>query len=97
MVIVDTSVLIDFLNRAINPQTIWMDQKLGRETMGLTDLILSEVLQRIQVDSAIPLVFRALSTFEVFNTGGEELAIASAMNYRFLRSKAHTVRKTSIA
>jgi predicted nucleic acid-binding protein len=94
MVIVDTSVLVDYVNATINPQTDWIDQKLGVESMGLTDLILCELLQGIRSDSDIPLVLRELSNFEIFDTGGEQLAITSALNYRSLRALGYTVRKT---
>jgi hypothetical protein len=60
----------------------------------LTDLILYEILQGIRGDSTFTRLHRDLSKFEVFDTGGEPLAVASAQNYRFLRSRDHTVRKT---
>jgi predicted nucleic acid-binding protein len=79
---------------AVNPHTEWLDRELRRQRMGLTDLILCEVLQGIRGNSEFARVRRELSKFEIFATGGEELAIVSANNYRILRSRGFTVRKT---
>jgi hypothetical protein len=94
MTIVDTTVWIDYLRGATNPHTDWLDRELNRQRLGLTDLILCEILQGIGGDSTFTRVRRDLSRFEVFDTGGEALAVASARNYRSLRSSGHTVRKT---
>ena len=94
MVIIDTSVWIDYLRGTINPHTDWIDRELSLQRLGLTDLILCEILQGIPEDAAFRKVRRTLSKFEIFTTGGEDLAVASAMNYRRLRASGHTVRKT---
>jgi predicted nucleic acid-binding protein len=94
MTIVDTTVWIDYLRGAANPHTDWLDRELDRQRLGLTDLILCEVLQGVAGDSTFTRVRRDLSRFEVFDTGGEAIAVAAAQNYRFLRARGHTVRKT---
>ena len=94
MTIVDTTVWIDYLRGAANPHTDWLDRELNRQRLGLTDLILCEVLQGIVGDSTFIRVRRDLSRFEVFDTGGEAMAVAAARNYRSLRSRGQTVRKT---
>ncbi len=94
MTIVDTTVWIDYLGGAGNPHTDWLDRELNQQRLGLTDLILCEVLQGIRGDSTFKRVRRDLSRFEVFDTGGEALAVASAQNYRSLRSRGQRVRKT---
>jgi predicted nucleic acid-binding protein len=94
MTIVDTTVWIDYFAGTVNLHTDWLDHELNRQRLGLTDLILCEVLQGVRTDSDFTKVRRTLSTFEVFRTGGEVMAIASARNYRFLRSRGHTIRKT---
>src|ERR1700722_2238359 len=94
MTIVDTTVWIDYLGGIANPQTEWLVWGMNKQAFGLTDLILCEVLQGIREDSEFARVRRELSTFEVFTTGGEDLAVASAKNYRSLRSRGCTVRKT---
>lgn len=94
MIIIDTTVWIDYLRGAANPHTEWLDRELDRERLGLTDIILCEILQGIRDDAAFTRVRRSLSRFELFEMGGEVLAIASARNHRFLRSQGYTVRKT---
>ena len=86
----DTTVWIDYLGGNVNPHTEWLDRELNQQRLGLTDLILCEVLQGIRMDSDFRRVRRDLSRFEVFDTGGESLAVASAQNYRSLRSHGHT-------
>jgi predicted nucleic acid-binding protein len=94
MVIVDTTVWIDYLRGSANEQTQWLDQELSRQPFGLTDLILCEVLQGIHDDSTFTQVRDVLLNFEVLDSGGRDVAIAAAENYRSLRQRGHTVRKT---
>jgi predicted nucleic acid-binding protein len=94
MTIVDTTVWIDYLAGTINPHTDWLNRELTEQRLGLTDLILCEILQGIRNDSAFSRVLRVLSNFEVFESGSETLAVSSARNYRALRERGHTVRKT---
>ena len=94
MTIVDTTVWIDYLGGFANPHTDWLDNELSRQPLGLTDLILCEILQGIRDEPAFRRVRRELSRFTLFPTGGEELAVASANNYRLLRVRGYTVRKT---
>ena len=94
MVIVDTTVWIDYLGGAANPETAWLDQALHRERLGLTDLILCEVLQGIRDDATFTQVREGLLKFHVFASGGPDLAVAAARNYRTLRQRGFTIRKT---
>ena len=94
MTIVDTTVWVDYLRGVANPHTDWLDRELSQQRLGLTDLILGEILQGIRGNSTFNRVRRDLSKFEIFNTGGEQLAVASAQNYRSLRAGGHTIRKT---
>jgi predicted nucleic acid-binding protein len=94
MTIVDTTIWIDYLGGTANPHTDWLDRELNQQRLGLTDLILYEVLQSVRRDSTFTRVRRDLSKFEVFDTGGEALAVASAQNDRALRSHGYTIRKT---
>jgi hypothetical protein len=93
MVIVDSSVWIDYLNGVINGQTEWLDRESSRQRIGLTDLILCEVLQGIGDDAQFRQTHEYLSKFQVFVSGGVELAVAAAQNYRTLRKRGTTVRK----
>jgi predicted nucleic acid-binding protein len=94
MTIVDTTVWVDYLRGVANPHTDWLDRELSQQRLGLTDLILCEILQGIRGNSTFKRVRRDLSKFEIFNTGGEQLAVTSAQNYRSLRAGGHTIRKT---
>jgi predicted nucleic acid-binding protein len=94
VVIVDTTVWVDYLRGTSTPQSDWLDRELTRQRLGLTDLILCEVLQGIPSDQQAARVLRDLRQFEIFDTGGVELAIAAAHNYRHLRAHGLTVRKT---
>ena len=94
MVIVDTTVWVDYLNGTPTPQTAWLDAELARQRLGLTDLILCEVLQGVRDDRQAAQTRHQLLKFEVFETGGVQLAIAAAQNYRNLRARGRTVRKT---
>lgn len=94
MVIIDTTVWIDYLRGSQNPETNWLNHELDRQRLGLTDLILCEVLQGIRDDRSFTQVHRALRRFEIFETGSVELAVAAARNFRRLRQRGHTVRKT---
>lgn len=94
MTIVDSTVWIGYLGGIHTPQTDWLDRELDRQRLGLTDLILCEVLQGIRDDATFKQVRRTLAQFELIETGGEDLAITSAQNYRTLRARGLTVRKT---
>jgi predicted nucleic acid-binding protein len=94
MVIVDTTVWIDYLRGTENPETRWLDRELQRQRFGLADLILCEVLQGIREQGVFTRVRTNLLRFEVFQTGGTELAVAAAQNYRDLRRRGYTVHKT---
>lgn len=94
MVIVDTTVWSDYLGGIVSGETAWLDLALSRERLGLTDLILSEVLQGIRDDATFQRVRDDLLKFRIFACGGTDLAIAAALNYRTLRQRGFTVRKT---
>ncbi|MFN4217849.1 MAG: PIN domain nuclease [Candidatus Bipolaricaulia bacterium] len=94
MVIVDTTVWIDYFRGVRTPQTIWLNSELERQRLGITDLVLCEVLQGIRDDRQFSAVRRELLKLEVFTTGGVELALAAAQNYRTLRAQGYTVRRT---
>jgi predicted nucleic acid-binding protein len=94
LVIVDTTVWIDYLRGTENPETLWLDRELQQQRLGMTDLILCEVLQGVREQSIFERVRADLLKFQVFQTGGIELAIAAAQNYRELRRRGYTVHKT---
>ena len=94
MVVVDSTVWIDYLRGTDTPETVWLDRELTRQRLGLTDLILCEVLQGIKDDNLFVQTRDELLKFNVFETGGNELAIASALNYRRLRRRSYMIRRT---
>lgn len=94
MIIVDTSVLIDYLAGRLYPETEWMNQQIELQRLGLTSLILNNVLQGIRSDALFLKTLNTLSQFEIFETGSTALAIASARNHRALRARGITVRNT---
>ena len=83
MVIVDTTVWIDYLRGFENPHTDWLVRHMRLRRIGLTDLILCEVLQGV-CDRHVFAEIRdeTLRRFHVFDTGGTEMATAAAQNYR---------------
>lgn len=94
MVIVDTTVWIDYLRGAQNPESQWLNSEMGNQRLALTDIILCEVLQGVADDNSFNDVRRDLLQFEIFATGGVEFALAAAQNFRALRQRGHTVRRT---
>ncbi|MBM3278639.1 MAG: PIN domain nuclease [Candidatus Handelsmanbacteria bacterium] len=94
MVIIDTTVWIDYFKGETTPHTDWLEEVLDQQRLGLTDLILCEVLQGVRSDRQWTQVSQELSRFEIFPTGGIALSLAAAQNYRQLRAQGYTVRKT---
>ncbi len=93
-VIVDSSVLIDYLADRSTPQTDWLEHNFSRRRIGVTTLILIEVLQGIRRDDLFDETLDALEHFVLFEAGGRDLAVASARNYRALRQRGITIRNT---
>jgi|SRR5215469_5059377 predicted nucleic acid-binding protein len=94
MVIIDTTVWIDYLRGVSNKETDYLDREVARQRFGLTDLILCETLQGISDEKSFTRVLTELRKFELFETGGSDLAIQAARNFRHLRRRGRTVRKT---
>ena len=95
MVIVDSSVWVDYLNGVSNEQTDWLELALGKVHVALTSLILCEVLQGIRHDRRFSETLEQLLKFPVFEGFPTELAIVSAQHFRTLRKRGRTVRKTA--
>lgn len=94
MIIVDSSVWIDFLNRKITPQTQWLLSERQLQPIGLTSLTLAEVLQGIRFESRFRTAQEQFQSMPVFQTMTAALAVQSARNYRALRALGITVRGT---
>jgi predicted nucleic acid-binding protein len=94
VVIVDSSVWVDFLNGSSNPETQWLDFQLDRERLGLTSSILIEVLRGLRDDREAATVQAELLKFEILEIHDAALAVEAAAHYRHLRQRGYTVRKT---
>lgn len=92
--LVDSSVWIDYFNGTITPETDYLHRVLGQEMIFTGDLILAEVLQGFRLQKDFELARRALLKFPAMEMVGVVTAVKSAQNYRFLRSKGITIRKT---
>jgi predicted nucleic acid-binding protein len=94
MLVVDTSVWADYFNGVENPQTDFLNAILDKTPILIGDLILAEVLQGFRYDPDFEKVRRLLGKFMQESMVDPVLAVQSARNYRFLRQKGVTVRKT---
>ena len=94
MVVLDTSVLIDYLGDFSTPRTEWIHREIRLRRLAITTLSMTEVLQGIRDEFRFSPTLLALSQFQVFETGSRELAIKSAVNYRKLRGLGVTIRST---
>jgi len=94
MILVDSSVWIDYFNGKKTGKTDWLDSALGSKPIIMGDLILAEVLQGFQKENDFRIVKKLLLEFPFMEMVGQKMAIKSAINYRLLRKKGVTVRKT---
>ncbi len=95
MILVDTSVWIDYLNGHQSPHTDALDAGLVEGIVAIGDLIFLEILQGIRNDREYQLTRRNLLTLDQHELFGKVLAEKSAANFRALRKKGLTVRKTT--
>lgn len=94
MIVVDSSVWIDYFNGRDTPQTKHLDSLLGIEPIAIGDIILTEVLQGFRQDKDFTTAKRLLNSLTIFEFLGESMALKSANNYRRLRKQGITIRKT---
>jgi predicted nucleic acid-binding protein len=92
--IVETTIWIDLFRGVRSEHTAWVNRNLNNQRIALTDLTLCEVLQGMRDDAMHKGVRNDLLKFGVHSTGGTQLALAASDNYRFLRKRGITVRKT---
>ncbi|MDO9180205.1 MAG: PIN domain nuclease [Agitococcus sp.] len=95
MILVDSSVWIDYFNGQVTPETNKLDTLLGVEPLGIGDLILTEVLRGFRSDVDYQTAKKLMMTLSIFEMLGTDMAIQSADNFRMLRKKGITVRKTA--
>jgi len=94
LILVDSSVWIGYFRGAITPQTEKLDGLLGRQPLAIGDLILTQVLREFAVARDLTDAKRMLTALSVVELGGEAIAIQAARNFRLLRQRGLTVRKT---
>ena len=94
MLLVDSSVWIDFFNGRKSKQTDYLDRILGKDLILVGDIILAEVLQGFRSDYDFEAAKNALSKFPQQTMLGHEIALKSAQNFRLLRKQGITIRKT---
>ena len=95
MILVDSSVWIDFFNGVENAETDKLNEILGLEEVVIGDLILTEVLQGFKSDKDYKLAKDILTSLTIHDLIGKEMAVKSANNFRKLRKKGVTIRKTA--
>lgn len=94
MIVVDSSVWIDFINGRNALHVQQLRAMLGIEEIIVGDLMLCEVLQGLDSEQAAHRVEALLRRFEIVAMGGESIAIRAARNFRFLRRRGITISKT---
>ena len=94
MILVDSSVWIDYFRGTSTPQSDLLDSLLGKEDIATGDLILAEVLQGFGNKRDYAVASRLFDSLNYIDIGGRAIAMAAAENFRHLRARGVTVRKT---
>jgi predicted nucleic acid-binding protein len=95
MILVDTSVWIDYFNGNINAYTNRLDDALVKGTVAIADLILLEILQGFRSDKDYAQTRDRLVTLDQYSIFNNNMVEPCAENYRALRKQGITIRKTS--
>ena len=94
MILVDSSVWIDYFRGTVTPQSDRLDALLGSEPIAIGDLILAEVLQGFAGQRDFDRALELLTELDVIDIGWQAIAIQAARNFRILRARGVTIRKT---
>jgi len=94
VILVDSSVWIDYFRGVVTPQSDRLDGLLGRERLATGDVVLTEVLQGFTSDRDFNQALRLLSSLALVQIGGEDVVVQAARNFRSLRALGVTVHKT---
>lgn len=95
MILVDTSVWIDYLNGVQSQHTDALDSGIVEGTVAMGDLIFLEILQGIRDDREYRTTKKTLMTLDRLEMFGQGMPEKCADNYRALRKKGITIRKTT--
>ncbi|OUI87150.1 twitching motility protein PilT [Acetobacter sp. DmW_043] len=94
MILVDSSVWIDFFRGTVTPQAEVLDRLLGEEPVAIGDLMMTEVLQGFSSERDFNKARRLLGALDLVEIGGRDVMIEAARYFRDLRSRGITIRKT---
>ena len=94
MILVDSSVWIDYFRDTVTPQVERLASLLDEQALAIGDLVLTEVLQGCRLDREFNEVRRLFSRLQLVTLGGPDVAVQAASNYRKLRALGVTVRGT---
>jgi predicted nucleic acid-binding protein len=95
VIVVDSSVWIDYFNGADTGEAEHLDTLLGNVPIAIGDLILLEVLQGFRHQKDYETAKGLLLSLSVFDLLGQTMALKASHNYRLLRSKGITIRKSA--
>jgi predicted nucleic acid-binding protein len=94
VIVVDSSVWIDYFWGISTPQTDRLDALLGAEPLAAGDVVLTEVLQGFAAEQDFNQALRLVTSLFIVDIGGRDIAVKAARNFRALRARGVTVRKT---
>lgn len=94
MILVDSTVWIDYFNGVTTPETDFLDDILGDQLILVGDIILADVLQGFRRDKDVDQAYQASSKFQKVSMMNIDLALKSARYFRILRKRGVTIRKT---
>ena len=94
MILVDSSVWIDYFRGVATPQSDRLDALLGAEPLATGDIVITEVLQGFNLERDFNTALRLLTSLSIIDIGGPGVAVQAARNFRLLRAQGATVRKT---
>ncbi|CAM3019949.1 PIN domain nuclease [Komagataeibacter xylinus] len=94
MILVDSSVWIDFFRGKTTPEVDLLDQMLGEDLVSIGDLMMTEVLQGFSNERDFNQAQRMLGALDLVEIGGRDVMVEAARYFRHLRSRGITIRKT---
>ncbi|RBM04906.1 type II toxin-antitoxin system VapC family toxin [Novacetimonas cocois] len=94
MILVDSSVWIDFFRGTVTPQVDVLDRLLGEEPVAIGDLMMTEVLQGFASERDFNKARRMLGALDLVEIGGRDVMIEAARYFRDLRARGITIRQT---
>ena len=94
MILVDSSVWVDYFRGVDTAEADKLDTFLGVEQVITGDLILTEVLQGFISEREFNQGRKLLASLPTIPLVGEEIAVQAARNFRKLRTLGITIRKS---